>query len=116
MAKDRIGGGIHSKTQTFGPGKEDQRQIKILNRVVIWHDTDGISYEVDPRHVEIIIKQLQLADAKTVMTLGTKEEGKTAEDKDVALGDKEATNHRALVARFKYLFPDRPDIAYSVKE
>ena len=62
------------KTQTLGPGKEDQKQIKILNRVVTWHDIDGISYEADPRHVEIIIKQLQLADAKTVTTLGTKED------------------------------------------
>ena len=87
------------KTQTLGPGKEDQTQIKILNRIVTWHNTDGISYEADPRHVEIIMKQLQLEDAKIVTTPGTKDEGKTIEDKDVALGDKEATNYRLLVAR-----------------
>ena len=33
------------KTQTLGPGPNDQRQIKILNRIVTWHDTKGISYE-----------------------------------------------------------------------
>ena len=104
------------KIQVLGPGKDDCKQVKILNRIVTWHDAHGISYEADPRHVELIIKQLQLTDAKTVTTPGTKEEGKTSEDKDVALGDKEATNFRAIVARYNYLSPDRPDIAFSVKE
>ena len=47
---------------------------------------------------------------------GTKEEGTTSEDKDAILNDKDTTTYRALVARCNYLAPDRPDIAFSVKE
>ena len=42
------------KTQTLGPGEEIQSQLKILNRIVTWDDINGITYEADPRHVEII--------------------------------------------------------------
>ena len=104
------------KTQALGPGEENQQQIKILNWLVTWHEKDGIKYDADPRHVEIILKQLHLEDAKPVTTPGTKEEGRNSEDKDLALGDKEATSYRALVARCNYLSPDRPDISFSVKE
>ena len=104
------------KTQTLGPGEKNQQQIKLLNRVVTWHDNFGIHCEADPRHVEIILKQLKMEDAKIVTTLGTKDEGKTSENSHVALGDQDATKYRALVARCNYLSPDRRDIAFSVKE
>ena len=40
----------------------------------------GIKYEADPRHAEIIIKDLNLDKAKSVTTPGTKEEGRTREN------------------------------------
>ena len=104
------------KTQVLGPRKEDVQQIKTLNRIISWDNTKGIKYEADLWHVEILIEQLKLADAKTVTILGIKEEGCIQEDKDEKLGDKEASQYRAFVARSNYLSPDRPDIAYSVKE
>ena len=73
-------------------------------------------YEADPRHVEIVIEQLGLKDSKIVCTPGTKEEGRTQEDCNQLLDDQEASKYRALVARCNYLSPDRPDVAYSVKE
>ena len=76
----------------------------------------GIQYEADPRHVEIIIKQLQLDGAKLVTTPGTKDEGRVAEDNEMPLSEKDSTNYRALVARCNHLSPDRPDIAFAVKE
>ena len=66
--------------------------------------------------MEILFKQLQLTEAKVVTTLGTKEEGRTSENIEVMLGDSDATNYRALVARCKYLSPDRQDVAFTVKE
>ena len=33
------------KTQLLGPGHD--RQLKIFNRIVIWHDHRGITYEAD---------------------------------------------------------------------
>ena len=80
-----------------------------------WNQKTGLSYEADPRHVEILLKQLKMTDAKAVTTPGTKEEGHTSEDHETPLTDEEAINYRALVARCNYLAPDRPDIAFSVK-
>ena len=101
--------------QILGPGKDNLQQLRILNRIITWSDVGGIGYEADPRHVELILKQLQLAEAKTVSTPGTKEEGRTGEDHGAALDDKETTNYRALVSRCNYLAPDRLDMAFTVK-
>ena len=62
------------KTQVLGPDEGQSKQIKILNRVVTWDGSKGLIYEADPRHVEILIKQLGLEQSKTVTTPGTKEE------------------------------------------
>ena len=104
------------KTEALGLGFDNKEQIKILNRVVGWHDTQGILYEADPRHTEIIIKHLQLNEARPVTTPGIKEEGNTSEDNEELLSDREATNYQALVARCNSLSPDRRDIAFAVKE
>ena len=47
----------------------------MLNRIVRWTD-DGLEYEADPRHVEIILKQLNIGHCKAVAAPGTKEEGR----------------------------------------
>ena len=104
------------KTQTFGPGRDQMKEVKILNRIVTWDQVNGITYEADPRHVEIILDQLNLQDAKPVTTPGTREEGRTQTDHQQPLEDTYTSKYRALVARFNYLAPDRPDIAYTVKE
>jgi len=51
------------KTELLGPSKNDKKQVKVLNRIISWTDT-GVEYETDPRHVELILKELQLKDAK----------------------------------------------------
>ena len=104
------------KTQVFGPEQDQAKEVKILNRIIGWSGNEGISYEADPRHTEIIIEQLKLQDAKPVSTPGTKEEGRTQEGHDNPLGEKESSNFRAIVARCNYIAPDRPDIAYAAKE
>ena len=104
------------KTQVLGPDEDQARQVKVLNRIISWDGARGILYEADPRHAEIIIEQLKLTEAKPLTTPGTKEEGTTKEDSEEKLGSEEASQYRALVARCNYLCPDRPDIAYSVKE
>ena len=43
------------KTRVLGPGKEDEKQVKVLNRIVTWTD-EGVQYEADPRHAEAMIK------------------------------------------------------------
>ena len=64
------------KPHVLGPTKEDPQQVKVLNRVLRWTD-QGIKYEADPRHAELIIKDLGLDKAKGVRTPATKQEGRT---------------------------------------
>ena len=104
------------KTQWLGPGQEYQQEINILNRIVGWDIAKGILFEADPRHVEIIIEQFGLKEAKIVSTPGTKDEGTTTEDCNKELDEKQATQYRAIAARCNYISPGRPDLAYSVKE
>ena len=104
------------KTQTLGLGKDDVQELKVLNRVISWKGHKGITYEADPRHVELIISQLKLEESRPVSTPGTKEEGRTQEDDEIPLDAKETSKYRALVARCNYLSLDRPDISFTVKE
>ena len=39
----------------LGPSSKDDKEITILNRTVSW-DKNGITYKVDPRHVDIVIQ------------------------------------------------------------
>ena len=60
--------------EMLGPDKGQVKEVRVLNRVLRWTDK-GIEYEADPRHVEIILKQLNIDQCKPVTTPGTKEEG-----------------------------------------
>ena len=76
----------------------------------------GITFEADPRHAEIIIKQLKLEDAKAVSTLGSKEEGTTTTDCEEPLEENQAFQYRAIIARCNHISLDRPDLSFAAKE
>ena len=116
MAQKQIGEKYQVKTQVLGPNENQLREVKILKRIVSWCKETGLHYEADPRHIEIIIDQLGLQEAKPVSTPGTKEEGRTQANHEDKLNDKDTSSYRAIVARCNYIAPDRPDIAYIVKE
>ena len=59
----------------LGAGEGDDKEARVLNRIVRW-TSEGLEYEADPRHVEIIFKQLNIGECKVVSTLGTREEGR----------------------------------------
>ena len=95
----------------LGPGQDEDRSIRILNRVLEWTD-EGLKYEADQRHAEIIIKQLGLRqDSKAVSSPSIASSGDESE-----LSSEQSTMYRAMVARANYLAQDRGDIAYAVKE
>ena len=57
----------------IGPDIADDKSIRILNRIITW-TPEGIRYEADQRHGEIILKQLNLElGAKAVLTPGAKQ-------------------------------------------
>ena len=98
----------------LGPDKGDDKAITILNRCVEW-TPDGIQYEADPRHVEILINELDLHDTKPVATPGVK--GAPIDDeKNAHLDQSQATKFRQLIARCNFLCQDRSDIQYACKE
>ena len=94
------------ETHILGPGPEYNQQMNILNTIVQWDDAKGTRYDVT---------QLRLMGAKPVAIRGVNDEGKTSEDHDVSLGEREVTDYIAIVVRCNYLFPDRFDIVFGVK-
>ena len=44
---------------TIGPDPKDDKEVSILNRVVRW-TTEGIEYEADPRHVEKLLRDMDM--------------------------------------------------------
>eukprot|EP00969_Alexandrium_andersonii_P341930 15114427-Alexandrium_andersonii.AAC.1 len=90
------------------------KDMRVLSRIVTWTG-EGIWYEADQRHAELIVKGLGVEeDSKGVVTPGV---GTTQEEEgdDEELDQEEATRYRALAARANYLAQDRPDIQYSTK-
>jgi len=97
---------------SLGPSDTDDKSIRILNRVVTW-TKEGIEYEADQRHAEIIVEHLGLSKhSKPVGTPSVK----TGNEESPALSNEDATAYRALVARANYLSQDRVDLGYPVKE
>lgn len=53
-------------------GPDHDEFVGVLDRALI-RRKDGISYEVDRRHAELIIQQLKFDEARSVVTPGTSE-------------------------------------------
>ena len=94
---------------------------------------DGLTYEADQRHAEILIKGLKMEDCKAASTPGAREDvghasivriNASGEVENESSGDSagaplssaDATKYRALAARANYLAQDRVDIQFAVKE
>ena len=97
----------------LGPGEKDDKSVRLLNRVIHWTG-EGIKYEADQRHAELIIKDLGLdTSSNSVVTPGGK---KDEEDMKKGLDKKRELQYRANVARANYMCQDRSDVQYQVKE
>ena len=82
------------KTEKLGPGDGCKREVRILNRVLTWTQ-DGITYEADQRHAELIVDGMGVS--KPVTTPGSREDAQSAGPPNV---DQENwAKHSTLVAR-----------------
>ena len=98
----------------LGPGKEDDHEGLVLNRVVRW-TSRGLEYVADPRQAEKLIRDTQLQGANSVTTPGTKPLAHQLEtEQPLSVG--EFTRFRGQAARANYLGPDRPDVIFAAKE
>ena len=83
--------------------KADQKNIRILNRIVSW-ESFGIVYEADQRHAEIIIRLLGFNErTKALVTPGDDECSKVVNGDDEVLDKDMTSTYRAIVARANYL-------------
>lgn len=104
------------KVHILGPDIADESQVKNLNRMTTWHGKGKgpmITYEADPRHAEIIIREFGLQDAKPLTTPVAKIE---IESEERILEESQATRYKSLVAKVNYLSADRPDIQFTCRE
>ena len=70
----------------MGPDPQGDKEVTILGKCARY-EKEGLEYEADPRHVEIMLAQLELADAKEVVTPGAKEEGRTRQEHENLLNE-----------------------------
>ena len=98
----------------LGPAAEDDKEARILNRVVRW-TADGLEYEADPRQGEKLVEELGLEGAKGVVTPAVKP-SMSAINADKELPEQQSTHFRALAARGNYLSADRPEMQFAAKE
>ena len=91
-------------------------EIQILNWTLRWTH-EGITYEADQRHAEIVIKEMNMKQANAVSTPTVPE---SSEEANLRLSSPdmtkdEASRFRGLVARVNYLSLDRPDLQFAAK-
>ena len=99
----------------LGPGvkKEEDQSIRILNRIIEWNK-DGLWYEADQRHAEILVRELEL-EGNRVKSEVPGEKVTYSEEDEEELPPAEIKKYQALLARANYLAQDRSDIQYAVK-
>ena len=51
-----------TESARLGPSCQDDKEVRVLNRVARW-TPEGVEYEADPRHVEQIVRDLDLMRA-----------------------------------------------------
>jgi hypothetical protein len=72
--------------------------------------------EADPRHCELVLKQLEVENLKSLSSPGVEGHDEEDGESDVPLLGEQATSFRGIAARLNYLSADRPDIQYATKE
>ena len=117
------------KSEMLGPTPGvHQQEIRVLNRILRW-TKEGIVYEPDQRHAEIVVRELGLENAKPVSTPGCRDDAKCAgppmtadeelynsDDNGPLLDTRQARSYRGISARLNYLAQDRSDLQYACKE
>ena len=79
------------------------KSVRILNRLVTM-TKEGIEYESDQRHAEIIVKQMGLqTGSRAVATPSVRVKPGDVPGDEAEIGTKEQTIFRGIVARANYM-------------
>ena len=89
------------KSEILGPGHSEVREVKFLGRRIQWKK-NGITYQADPKHVNILSEEWDLRDCKFVGTPGTADEKLKGNMEEKELLNKESSRkYRRAAARLK---------------
>ena len=113
--RERLAGRFEIKTKVIGDGVDDVAEARVLNRV-LRRTAQGWELEADQRHAELVVKALDLMEAKTVSTPGEEPKPWQEVDDAIELGPRQATEYRGLAARINYLALDRADLQFATKQ
>ena len=102
---------VQSKRRSSATGR--QRASKTLNRRLHWGEK-GIVYQHDPRHVNVLVKDLGLEHGNSVQTPAAPDA--MEEEESELLSQDQHHRYRSLVARCLFLSQDRADITFIVNE
>ena len=91
-------GGARAPSDTGDLADQGVQEGRVLNRVVRW-TPEGWEMETDQRHVDLIITELGLSEAKPVSTPGEPERRGDEAENERVLSAEEATKFRGLSAR-----------------
>ena len=98
----------------LGPGGNDAKEMRVLNRVVTWHD-NRVEYEADPQQGERLIEECSLTGSNPMEIPDAKS---TFQDyqADENLGKLLHTPFLGFAVRSNYLSADRVDLQFAGKE
>ena len=98
----------------MGPGPQDAKEGRALNRVIRWLD-DSISYEADPRQVERLVEECGMVGSTSMATPSVRATFSELEQ-DTELRPEMHKAFRGAAARANYLAADRVDSQFACKE
>ncbi len=56
---------------TLGPEASDDKEASVLNRIIRW-ESQRLLYEADPRHVEKLLREMEMEECRPVTRLASK--------------------------------------------
>ena len=102
------------KASMLGPEAHMSQTVRILNRILGW-SPEGITYQPDGKHAEMIIQELGLSEGNAVSTPALADSSSAVEERanSPKMAGNEASSYRGLAARLNYLALDRPDLQFA---
>ena len=103
----------------FGPPESRRlgtvQEMRHLNRILRW-TAEGIIYETDPRHVDLVVKALGVTKPVTTPLVRESPVPDDQEVEDKKISEEEATLYRSCTMRVGYIAQDRTDLQRATRE
>ena len=102
-----------TRDQMIEPKPDDQKELRILNRTLLWCK-DGLVFAAHLRHGREVIDELGMSNSKPVSFPATADGAARCEDDEIEpLDEVEKRLYQRIVAKINYLAHDRLDLKYA---